>query len=139
MNGFVGHVGVLLGLLGAVAAMCFIAGGLRQKKPELVRRGITTAYLLLAGAVLATIAMEHALITHDFSLAFVAENNARETPLFFTITGMWSALQGSILLWGLSLSGYLAFVGWRYRARAEDPVVAWALLVGLGVAVFFFG
>jgi len=138
VNGFVGHVGVLLGLLGALAGMACIATGLRQAKPELVRRGITVSYLLLGGAALATVAMEHALITHDFSLAYVAENNARETPLFFSITGMWSALQGSILLWGLVLSGYLALVGWRYRARAADPVVAWALLVGLGVAVFFF-
>ncbi|HEY5271915.1 MAG TPA: heme lyase CcmF/NrfE family subunit, partial [Acidimicrobiales bacterium] len=110
MNGFVGHVGVLLGLLGALAGMAFIGRGLRRDDAALVRRGITVSFLLLGGAILATIAMEHALITHDFSLAFVAENNARETPLFFTVTGMWSALQGSILLWGLILSGYLVVV-----------------------------
>jgi cytochrome c-type biogenesis protein CcmF len=138
VNGFVGHVGLLLAILGALAGMGFIGLGLRRDDSSLVRRGITTSFLLLGGAILATIAMEHALITHDFSLAFVAENNARETPLFFTITGMWSALQGSILLWGLILAGYLAFIGWRYRGRAGDPVVAWAMLVGLAIAVFFF-
>jgi hypothetical protein len=56
----------------------------------------------------------------------------RETPLLFTITGMWSALQGSILLWGLILAGYLAFDGWRYRAGPVTPSSAWAMLVGLG-------
>jgi cytochrome c-type biogenesis protein CcmF len=139
VNAFVGHVGVLLSVLGAVAGMVFIWIGLRQDKPDFVRRGITVSYLLVGGAILATIAMEHALITHDFSLGFVAANNARETPLFFSITGMWSALQGSILLWGLILAGYLALVGWRYYGRADDPVVAWAMLVGLAIAVFFFG
>ena len=83
MNGFVGHVGVLLGLLGALSGMGYIGVGLRRDDASLVRRGITASFLLLGGAIVATIAMEHALITHDFSLAFVAENNARETPLFF--------------------------------------------------------
>ena len=73
--------------------------------------------------------MERALITHDFSLAFVAENNSRSTPLLYTITGMWSALAGSILLWGLILSGYIAAMVWRFRRQAADPLVGWATLV----------
>ena len=44
--------------------------------------------------------MEWALISHDFSIRYVAENNARGTPLLYTITGLWAALEGSILLWG---------------------------------------
>jgi cytochrome c-type biogenesis protein CcmF len=138
VNGLVGHVGVLLALLGALAGIGYICMGLRRDDATLVRRGIAFSALLLGGAIVSTIAMEHALITHDFTLAFVAENNARETPLFFTITGMWSALQGSILLWGLILAGYLTVIGWRYRERASDPVVGWAMLVGLAIAVFFF-
>ena len=47
-------------------------------------------------AVAAVGVMEWALITHDFSLQYVAENNARSTPLLFTITGLWAALAGSI-------------------------------------------
>jgi hypothetical protein len=37
-------------------------------------------------------------------LGYVAANNSRETLLLFIITGMWSALQGSILLWGATLT-----------------------------------
>ena len=33
---------------------------------------------------------------------------------------------------------YLAVTVWRFRARADDPLVAWATIVGLGVALFFF-
>ncbi len=57
--------------------------------------------------------MEWALLSHDFSIHYVAENNARGTPLLFTITGLWAALEGSILLWALILGGYLAFVAHR--------------------------
>ena len=68
--------------------------------------------------------MEHALITHDFSLAYVADNNARVTPLLYSITGMWAALQGSILLWALVLAGYL--VGHRPPFPvAGDRIRSW--------------
>jgi cytochrome c-type biogenesis protein CcmF len=82
--------------------------------------------------------MEWALITHDFSLRYVAENNARGTPLLFTVTGLWAALEGSILLWGLILGGYLAYMAYHFRNRATDPLVAWAMIVGFVVALFFF-
>jgi cytochrome c-type biogenesis protein CcmF len=79
------------------------------------------------------------LFRSDFSLQFVADNNSRATPTFFKVTAMWSALEGSILLWALVLAGYLAMMAWHFRARATDPLVAWAMATGLLVAVFFFG
>ena len=82
--------------------------------------------------------MEWALLTHDYSLRYVAENNARGTPLLYTITGVWAALEGSILLWGLILAGYLVFAILRFQDRADDPVVVVATVTGLVVALFFF-
>ena len=95
-------------------------------------------WVVLAGAVVATVAMQAALIGHDFSLDYVARNGSRSTPLLYTVTGMWSALEGSILLWGLVLAGYLAVMARHFRDRATDPLVAWATLTGLVVAAFFF-
>jgi cytochrome c-type biogenesis protein CcmF len=83
-------------------------------------------------------AMEWALLTHDFSLSYVAENGSRGTPTLFTITGLWSSLEGSILLWLVILGGYLAVVARKFRDRSHDPIVAWATIVGLVVAAFFF-
>ena len=68
----------------------------------------------------------------------MAENNSRSTPLLYTITGMWSALSGSILLWGLILSGYIAVMVWQFRRRAADSLVGWATLVTYVVTAFFF-
>jgi cytochrome c-type biogenesis protein CcmF len=97
------------------------------------------APLILAGGLIAVVAMEHALITHDFSLAYVAQNNSRETPVLYSITGLWSALAGSILLWGLVLGGYATAMVWRFRSRADEDLIAWATLVVYVVAAFFFG
>ena len=49
-------------------------------------------FVVLGAALAAAGIMEWALITHDFSIRYVAENNARGTPLLYTITGLWAAL-----------------------------------------------
>lgn len=66
------------------------------------------------------VAMQVALLRHDFSLEYVAANNSRSTPLLFSITGMWSALDGSILLWALVLGGYIAVMVRHVRDRYDD-------------------
>ena len=83
--------------------------------------------------------MEWALVTHDFSLRYVADNGSRATPLLYTVASLWGALEGSILLWALILAGYLAAMVHRFRDRTSDPLFGWALLTGLVVAAFFFG
>ena len=139
MNAAVGHSAVVLGLVGSLVGIGVLGWGLARGKPSLLRAGQSYPWLVLLAAAAAAGAMEHAFVTRDFSLAYVAQNDGLGTPLLFRITGMWSALQGSLLLWTLILAGYLAAVAWHFRRRATDPLVAWATLVGLAVAAFFFG
>src|SRR6266850_2138898 len=82
------------------------------------------------------LAMEGALVSHDFSIQYVAENNARATPLFFTVISLWAALAGSILLWTLVLAGATAYVAWR-GTRELPRLGTTALAVLLGMVSFF--
>ncbi|HZQ57536.1 MAG TPA: heme lyase CcmF/NrfE family subunit [Acidimicrobiales bacterium] len=138
MNSVLGHTAVLLGLLACTAGIVTLAFGLRTGQANLLRSGRSYAWLVLAAAVLAVVVMERALITHDFSLSYVAANGSRETPLLFTVSSLWGALAGSILLWTLVLSLYTAGVVVKFRTRATDPLVAWATLVMFAVGAFFF-
>jgi cytochrome c-type biogenesis protein CcmF len=104
----------------------------------LLRVGRRAVFVVLGAALAAAGVMEWALISHDFSIRYVAENNARGTPLLFTITGLWAALAGSILLWAVILGGYLSLVVHKFRRRAADPLVVVATITGLVVALFFF-
>jgi cytochrome c-type biogenesis protein CcmF len=81
--------------------------------------------------------LEYALLTHDFSVGFVAENGSRATPVYYTVTSLWAAHDGSLLLWVLILSGYLAVVA--FRRTGDTALHGWAVSVLSAVAVFFLG
>ncbi len=138
MKASLGVLALVLGASGAGLGILTIGAGLRAHDERLLNTGRRYVFVVLVASIMAVGVMEWALISHDFSIRYVAENNARGTPLLFTITGLWAALEGSILLWALVLGGYLAFTAHKFRTRATDPLVAWATLVGLAVALFFF-
>lgn len=125
--------------VGVVVLVVALVRDARGKSPDPRLDGRWYVAIALGGALLAVGVMEHALITHDFHIVFVAQNNSRATPLLYSITGLWSALSGSILLWGLALSAMAAMVVWRYRRQSNDSVVMWTTLVIYVVIVFFFG
>ena len=139
VSALLGEAGVLLGFLGAVVGAGVVAAGLVTRRSSLLSMGRRFSWLVLAGAIIAVAAMERALLTDDFALRFVADNSARATPLVFKVATMWSALEGSILLWTLVLGGYIGAVTWRFRAQQADPLVGWAMLTLFVVAGFFFG
>jgi cytochrome c-type biogenesis protein CcmF len=138
VNAAVGQSAVVLGLVASLVGSVTLAVGLLKHRPRLLRAGRTYTWLILAGALLAAAAMERGLLTDDFSLKYVADNGGRETPTLFKVTAMWSALEGSIILWTLILAGYIAVMVVKYRRRWNDAVVAWATLVTYVVAGFFF-
>jgi cytochrome c-type biogenesis protein CcmF len=130
--------------LGRVALYVALAGSLAGLVNQLVAlktgarsHSLRWALVALVGVVAAIAVMQYALITHNFSLAYVAQNNATFTPLLYSITGMWSALEGSLLLWALLLSALIVGVIRFYRSQSNDEVVGWATGVLFMVSAFF--
>ncbi len=91
------------------------------------------AFVLVAAA---SAAMVGALLSHDFTLQYVALNNARETPPYFSAISLWASLQGSILLWTTVLAGAVTFVAWR--GTRELPRLATTALAVLFAMLSFF-
>ncbi len=133
-----GSAGVALGLVSSLAGIGTLLVGVRTNRPSLVRQGRLYAVLILVGAIMGVVAMEVALLRDDFTLEYIANNSATTTPLGFKIASMWASLEGSILLWSLILSGYIAAVVYKFRARVGDPMVTWALITMFAVSAFFF-
>ncbi|MBF5041087.1 heme lyase CcmF/NrfE family subunit [Aggregicoccus sp. 17bor-14] len=136
MNGLVGYGLILAGLAFATfGAIVGLTAGMRRSTGSLrwVRACVWGFFLCMAGS---NLTMVHALVTHDFSVRYVAQVGSRATPLLYTVVSLWSALEGSILFWGLIMGSYvLAFM---LASRREEPRhLTLALGTMLGVGIFF--
>jgi cytochrome c-type biogenesis protein CcmF len=131
-----GRTAVLLGL--ALCSVGLVTGvvAATRRSADALKLSRWMAYGFGATMVLATGLMEFALLTHDFSVAYVSEVGSTKTPVWVTIVSLWSSLDGSILLWGFVLGIYLAGFAWFSRDRFPDQT-PWALAVAHGVGVFF--
>jgi cytochrome c-type biogenesis protein CcmF len=138
MNHLLGNLGVVIALSGSLLGVLSLAFALARRRRDLQWVMIPYALVVLVGAVLAVVAMERALITRDFTVDFVAENGSTRTPALYNVATLWSALEGSILLWGLVLAGYTTLVVAKFRRRLDDPLVGWAMLTMFVVCAFFF-
>ncbi|MDO8364927.1 MAG: heme lyase CcmF/NrfE family subunit [Actinomycetota bacterium] len=138
MNGMLGHTALIVGFAASLFGAMALGTATVLRNPRLIRTVMPYGWMALAGAVLAVVVMEKALITRDWSLAYVQKVGSYDTPALFNFTALWSALEGSILLWLLLLVIYTAIIMRRYRARLADPLVAWALVVMFVVSAFFF-
>ncbi|HEU4787992.1 MAG TPA: cytochrome c biogenesis protein CcsA, partial [Gemmatimonadaceae bacterium] len=115
-------------------ALLFV--GAKRNRQQLIAAGYGAVYTLAGLVTIATGAMVFALLTHDFSISYVAQVGSRATPWIFTLISLWGALEGSILFWGFLLAVYAALaVYWHRRDPGRSMPYAAATL--LGISVFF--
>ncbi|MEZ5165831.1 MAG: cytochrome c biogenesis protein CcsA [Acidimicrobiales bacterium] len=133
-----GRSRIAVGAAAALTGVIVVGLGLAGRRRGWWREARGLVVVQAAAAVLAFVVMERALITRDFTVRFVAENGSSRTPAIFNFATLWSALEGSILLWTLILCGYVVAVVVKFRDRRDDPMLAWALLTLFVVCSFFF-
>ena len=117
MTRLIGADALLVALATSILGALAFFVGVRQRRPDFVRTGQMAVYLTFALVAVSALAMVFALVSHDFSVAYVAQVGSRETPLLYTVISLWGALEGSILFWALVLTGYSAVVTYQHRAR----------------------
>jgi cytochrome c-type biogenesis protein CcmF len=89
--------------------------------------------------ILVTIASStliYALVTTDFSIKYVVFNTTRATPFYYRVTGLWGALEGSLLLWEWILIIFSGLVAWIYKDRHHE-LMPWVLMIFSIVSAFF--
>jgi cytochrome c-type biogenesis protein CcmF len=137
INSALGRAGLMLMLASSVFGIFAILYGIRRGRKSLLRQAPRYAWLAFAGITLSVVMMQRALITRDFSLAYVQQVGSTSTPPLYNVAAMWSALEGSILLWAFILAGFTAAVAWRFRKHTDDVLVGWALLVMFVITAYF--
>ena len=135
MTGAIGTFALLAGLAASVcAALIWLVAAVSPTRLRSAR--IATACAALA-AFTACAMLELALVTNDFGVRYVAENGGRSVPLYYKISSLWSALDGSLLLWLLILACAATLLA-AGNASGWSRERAWAMATVGFVEVFFF-
>jgi cytochrome c-type biogenesis protein CcmF len=133
-----GHISILLALF---AAGCGIVSPILAARSGQERYLDFSRYAILGQFVLVTFAaaaLIYGLVATDFSIKYVAFNTTRATPIYYRVTGLWGALEGSLLLWEWILIIFSGITAWLYRARHKETM-PWVIMIFSIVSAFFLG
>ena len=132
----VGELSLWVALLMAMWTVVASFSGGAMGRDDLVASGRRGLYATCAMIVLASIGLWTALLTHDFSLRYVASNTSANMPKVYVFAAFWGGQAGSMLFWSLILSIYSAIAIWSVRDSARD-LAPWATGTLAVVLVFF--
>jgi cytochrome c-type biogenesis protein CcmF len=138
VTAILGHIAVVFAFL---LALCGIASPLMAARWAEPRYLTLARYTILGQFVLvlvAAVALIYALVATDFSIKYVAFNTTRATPIYYRVTGLWGALEGSLLLWEWILIIFAGITAWLYRDRHRE-MMPWVLMIFSIVSAFFLG
>ncbi len=138
MNSALGYGFTLVGLLTSITGALAGVYAIVNRQPSLMRQVRSWAWLLLFAGLGAFTVMQVALFQRDYTVSFVQQVGSETTPALFNFAAIWSALEGSIILWTLVLSAYIVAVVVKFRSRGNDPLLGWAMVVLYSVSTFFF-
>jgi len=134
-----GHFALILALfLAALQAFFGIAGAAagRERWMAAVTTAVAGEAVMVATAMACLMA---SFIGDDFSVTYVAENSNSALPLFYRVTALWGAHEGSLLLWIFLLAAWtvaVAAASRRLPARFAARVLGVLGVVSFGFLLF---
>ena len=136
MTASIGHVAIILGFalaLWGIAAPILLH---RTGNPTFLSSARTAILGQFVLVTIAASALIFGLVTTDFSIQYVAMNTTRATPIYYRVTGLWGALEGSLMLWEWLLIIFSGLVAWIYKDRHRETM-PWVLMIFSIVSAFF--
>ena len=99
-----GHFALILALVTALIQGVAPFIGIARGDDDLIALAHSTARMQFALVTVAFIALTYGFVTDDFTVRYVAEHSNTNLPLYYKFSALWSAHEGSLLLWALILS-----------------------------------
>lgn len=132
----VGNLALRLAFATSLYAVVASLFGARRRNRSWVASGEHAAYATFAMLAISTAVLVHALITHDFSLKYVASYSSTTLPLRFRIAALWGGMEGSLLFWVLLLTALSSLAVFQNRARNRE-LMPYVTATCMTVAAFF--
>jgi cytochrome c-type biogenesis protein CcmF len=99
-----GHFALIIALAVATVQGVVPLLGAWRGVPEWMAVAAPSARAQFLFVLLAYLCLTYAFVARDFSVAYVAQNANAQLPLFYRISAVWGAHEGSMLLWTLVLT-----------------------------------
>ncbi len=134
--GYLGAGALLAALvMGAFSALLSFWAGARQN-PVMAQVGRRAFFAAAAMIVIAGALLETALLTHDFSIAYVTEHTDLSTPMALVAAGFYGGQEGSLLYWSMVLA-VLGSISLVASAALGLRLAAYATGVMAAIVTFF--
>ncbi|MGE3873136.1 MAG: heme lyase CcmF/NrfE family subunit [Parvibaculaceae bacterium] len=134
-----GHFALILALATALVQFILPLYGAAKGDRSLMNVAAPAALAQLSAIVIAFLALMHAYVTSDFSLANVWENSHSAKPLLYKISGVWGNHEGSMVLWVLILALFgsgVALFGNNLPLELKSRVLAIQGSIGAAFLLF---
>ncbi len=134
-----GHFSLVLAIMVAAFQCVVPAFGAYRKDARLMDFGASAAVSQFFLILIAFVALTHAYIVSDFSVANVAANSHSTKPLIYRISGVWGNHEGSMLLWVLIVALFgaaVAVFGSNLPATLKANVLSVQAAIGLAFGLF---
>lgn len=122
-------------VLSIFAAILFFSAG-RQPFSRYIKSAERAVFASFALVLLASVALEVALFSRNFQVAYVANYSNRALTWFYTFSAFWAGQAGSLLFWCLLLAGSAVVVIVQTR-KTHPELLPYAAGV-LSVTMTFF-
>ncbi len=131
-----GHFALVLALLVTLVLGVAPLFGIWRDDEVFIRAARPLARLQLVLLILAYAGLSYAFVSDDFSVRYVAQHSNTQLPLYYKLSALWSAHEGSLLLWALMLGGWTFAVAELSRSLPRAFVARVLAVMGLIAAGF---
>jgi cytochrome c-type biogenesis protein CcmF len=105
-----GHFALILALCMALAQGILPLAGSFTRNANWIATARPAAYGQFVFAAVSFAALTQAFLADDFSVKYVVTNSNTLLPTMYKVSAVWSAHEGSLLLWVLMIGGWGAAV-----------------------------
>lgn len=131
-----GQLALIMALLVAVLQFVVPVIGLRAKQEWLMAYARPLAAAQAVLLLISILLLGICFVNNDFSVAYVATNSNTQLPIFYKISAIWGAHEGSLLLWATLYSCWGLAVALFSRSLPIDMIARVLAILGL-VAIGF--
>ncbi|MFK7794282.1 MAG: heme lyase CcmF/NrfE family subunit [Gammaproteobacteria bacterium] len=135
----IGQFTLIIALCLAIAQSTIPLIGAHRNNLSWMSVGRTAACGQFLFLLISFVCLTYCFVTNDFSVLYVANNSNTKLPVYYQISAVWGAHEGSLLLWVLALAGWGFAVSIFSRALPADMiarVLAVMGMIGIGFILF---